>query len=554
MKLFKRLSAMTLSLLMVLLMMPTVALADTVASTAQPAVTDKTITTGSLTITKVGSASEFAVYKLFDMSVASGEDIYTYTANSDFAGFFTKAGAPTTKEIAAYDAVALKTFTGNLQSYISTKGIQPNQAVTASTTETKPDDSTAYTAKFEGLTLGYYLVVETKTTGARVASDDFLVSIPTVATVGGEASWKYDVTANCKDSPVTFDKTIVENNTDVDSVTQQIGKKVDYRLDADVPKYDRNATNITFEITDNMSKGLTYDNDVTVHSVDNAGNTSIDAIDSSFYTVTPTSSTTMAGGTKIAIVFNYDKIKDFSKIKVFYTATLNSDAVIGKEGNPNEAYLTYTNNPDTKTTHDTDKPKTYVYTFGIAIEKVDAANTATKLPNAEFALLDSTKQNTLAVYTYDSTGKVVVISSANTSVLTDSTGMATFLGMKEGTYYIRELTAPSGYSVLPGDVEVVITAVKNSETPPQPTGDFTCQYKLNGAANYTNTDYTYSDASDNTLKILAKFQIADDKGFTLPGTGGIGTTIFTVSGIAIILLGGCLAFVYNKKRKKSAQH
>ncbi|HHV32908.1 MAG TPA: SpaH/EbpB family LPXTG-anchored major pilin [Clostridiales bacterium] len=543
MKLVKKVAAALMSLLMVLLMIPTNALASSITDS----------TTGTLNITKEGSASTFAVYRLFDMSVAAGADAFTYTANAKFSSFFSAAGAPTAKDISGYDANQLKKFTADLRSYISGPDHlvgTTDDAVPATATETAVKTSgDTYTATFNDIAIGYYLVVETATTGARVASKDFLVSVPTGTTTGGVTNWNYNVTAKCKDSTVTFDKTIMKDDKDVDRVTQNIGDTIQYRLVADVPKYDPSAKDITFDISDIMSKGLTFEtNSVEIVGIDGSGSDTT-LTPSTDYTAT--SAKNGKGETIISIRFVYDNIKSYNSVRVYYRATLNQDAVIGSAGNPNEAYLIYTNNPDTKTTHETEHPRTYVYTFGIAIEKEDAANPQTKLSGAEFALLDSTGTKKLAVYTYDASGKVVIINSPNTSVVTGPDGMVYFLGVKEGTYFIQELKAPAGYSILPGKIKVVITAVMGSDH--QPTGDFTCTYSLNdGEAK--ETSYTYADSPANTLKILAKFQIQNDQGFILPGTGGIGTTIFTVTGIAIILVGCFMAsYLYLRKRRNS-QH
>ena len=43
--------------------------------------------------------------------------------------------------------------------------------------------------------------------------------------------------------------------------------------------------------------------------------------------------------------------------------------------------------------------------------------------------------------------------------------------------------------------------------------------------------------------------VSNVKGKTLPGTGGMGTILFTVGGAAVVLLAGALFVVYMRRRK-----
>jgi fimbrial isopeptide formation D2 family protein/LPXTG-motif cell wall-anchored protein len=527
MKLLKKLVPILLSLLMAITMLPISAMATA------------TSTKGSLTINKDGSASTFTIYRIYDMAVGTASDVYTYTPDANFVSFFNANKTITPQAISAYTSAQLDTLTSELQTAITTGNLLSTASKTATLTS-----GTTYSAVFSGLDLGYYLVVETGTTGAKITSKAFLVSVPQGTTgTSGTTTWNYCVTPTLKDSTPTFNKTIVKGGADVATATQNIGDIVNYRLDADVPQYDPNATNITFKMTDIMSKGLTFNNDSSlVVSGYNSVTTTTTTLAPTAYAITPTTNTT-TGITTLTINFVYANIKNYSSVKVVYTATLNKDAVIGGSlGNPNEAYLTYTNSPCAKTTVDTPHVKPIVYTTGIAITKKDSATSA-KLAGAVFTLTSQGKQ--LAVYTYGADGTTRILSSnSGFSVATDTTGMTYFLGLDAGTYIISETTAPSGYSLLSAPITVVITAIKDSTS-----GKYT------GVFHYTIDNKPESIASLTKINdILIDVQVTDDKGYVLPGTGGIGTIIFTVGGIAIILLGSCLALVYNKKRKRSAQH
>jgi fimbrial isopeptide formation D2 family protein/LPXTG-motif cell wall-anchored protein len=553
MKIIKRFGAILLSLLFAFWVIPVNAqeAKNYTPSTDQPSVSDRSIKQGTLTITKEGSTSTFALYRLFSMSCENGSDIYTYSSdNTNFYGYFSQPSAPKVDDIKNYTAAQMTTFTKDLHNYIAGADkiigtaddiIQPDETLKLSAAGTVTKDTLC--SGTATLDLGYYLVIETSTTGARIASDDFVVSVPSVVTdSSGKKAWNYNVTAACKDSPVSFDKKIVEGQERVDSTTKNIGDIVDYEILADVPKYDASVPDDTvkFEISDTMCEGLTFDRDsLVILGIDSNGATTL----TSGYTVeSPTASTTFT------INFIYAQIKNYDAIKVLYDARLNEKAAIGQKGNDNKCELTYTNNPNKSEHHET--RKTYVYTFGINLLKVDSASDNTRLDGATFELLGSDGTTPLAVYTYDSSDpnkSVIQLDSANPSVTTQKGGSAYFLGVKEGTYYLREISAPTGYQLLPGDIAVTIKALTGANG--QPNGDFSCTYTLPGGksmtANYTQT------SSGPILKILATFTVPNTKGFTLPGTGGMGTTIFTVSGIGIVALGGVMALVYYRKKRKA---
>src|SRR5699024_9056960 len=66
-----------------------------------------------------------------------------------------------------------------------------------------------------------------------------------------------------------------------------------------------------------------------------------------------------------------DGVNAASKIIVEYTAELNSDAIIGSAGNPNEVYLEFSNNPYDDGTGNTPEDKVIIFTFEIIANKVD---------------------------------------------------------------------------------------------------------------------------------------------------------------------------------------
>lgn len=277
-----------------------------------------------------------------------------------------------------------------------------------------------------------------------------------------------------------------------------------------------------YKFTDTMSKGLTYD-EKTSFKV-----TSGDKVFAKDNDYTVEVKKQGDGSTVITINFNYDNIKAYAEtgITLNYQATLNKDAVISNKenlGNTNNIQLDYTNNPHVKDSYKKLTDKVTTYTFGFGITKVDSELNSKLLQGAEFSVKDAGGK-TVAKYTYDEKGQVVSLSGNG---VTNSKGITTFLGLKEGKYLITEEVAPSGYSLLKNPVEVTITANKDE------SGNYTGAATIE-ISNGNKAGQIINDISENDGNILFNVQIENHAGFSLPSTGGLGNTGFIK--IAIILL------------------
>ena len=89
-------------------------------------------------------------------------------------------------------------------------------------------------------------------------------------------------------------------------------------------------------------------------------------------------------------------------------------------------------------------------------------------------------------------------------------------------YEFKETKAPEGYSI--------------NET--------------NATVTWSDTDITEDDISDeNASAITGDASMKDTKLASLPGTGGIGTTIFTIGGVVIMISAAGLYFATRKKEQ-----
>lgn len=390
---------------------------------------------------------------------------------------------------------------------------------TASKTQASADPDTV----ISGLDAGYYLIKDTTKVNNHDAATKFIIKIVK------------DATAQPKTGVPTVEKKLQDNDDGVadqwqDVADYDIGESVPFKLKGTMPSNIDDYKTYKYIFHDTLSAGLTFNNDVAVK----IGDTTIDA---SKYTVT-------ANGTSIDIAFT--NVKDLgveitasTEIIVTYSAKVNENAVIGLDGNPNEVYLEFSNNPNQGGEGETGKTptdKVVVFTYELDVTKVDGEDTSKTLKDAEFKLSHNGK------WLVVENGKVKewVSDEASASVLkTDENGKIAIVGLDEGTYSLKETKAPAGYNLISTPIELVITADDLHDV--EYTGsaaDVLTAIKLNGTA---------GDVS----KGLVNTQVENNEGSVLPETGGIGTTIFFVGG-GIIVAAAAVLLIVKIRRKNEA--
>lgn len=233
-------------------------------------------------------------------------------------------------------------------------------------------------------------------------------------------------------------------------------------------------------------------------------------------------------------------------IIVEYSAKLNSNAVIGGTGNRNSVYLEYSNNPNQSGTGDSDntgrtpEDKVVVFTYELDTTKVDKNDPSKKLKDAKFKLYRGSGEE--KQYAQVTDGKVSGwTTEANaTELSSDAQGFFKVTGLDDGTYYLEETVAPDGYNKLTNPVAVIISA------------DTT-----NGQewTNYDQTPLTKIDVTvdgtkgtGNAADGTAAITVANVKGNTLPSTGGMGTVLLYVAGIAVFVLAGATLVMALRRR------
>lgn len=378
---------------------------------------------------------------------------------------------------------------------------------------------------------GYYLIKNTSVGEGEVFTDYIL------RVVG-------DVKVNPKSGKPTLDKQIKHNETGKWGVVgdNQIGDTVEFRTLTTVPIVS-GYTQYTYVIHDEMSAGLTSNvrsnEDVTIKVNDET------VLDKNYYTVTVDEVNTNKFTVTVDVLnaIKDGKMVEGNTLYTYYTGILNEKAKVYNDGKQeNKAYLEYSNNPhDHATTNSTPVKVVYDWTFKMGVKKVDGAD-GTPLTDAKFVLSkekncdlgaigdDGQPHNTenLISLIKNSDGSYTVAPAGyNGSVVNVITaGDITINGLDDATvYYLYETKAPAGYNRLTAAVRFEITA-------------------------------TYSDAGDNCTSVTAtvnndvqssvSVNVKNNKGSTLPSTGGIGTTLFYVIGGGLMAVAAVL--LVTKKR------
>lgn len=365
---------------------------------------------------------------------------------------------------------------------------------------------------------GYYLI---KDKDGSVPSSEtytpYIVSVVGNVTIEPKSNEVPKFTKKLKD---TNDTTGVITGWQ-DSADYDIGDKIPFRLQGTVSKdYDSYKT-YYYAFHDVEEKGLTFDpSSVKVFVGDEVNGTEI----TTGYTVV----TNKADGCTFEIVFDDLKkvtgVTANSIITVTYESTLNTDAVLGEHGNVNTAKLEYSNNPGGNGTGETPWDNVIVFTYKVVVNKVDQDNNP--LEGAQFTLTKKLKDGT----------DVVVPMDVNTTLT-----QFTWSGLDDGDYTLTETVTPAHYNTI-SPITFTVKADHTITWETERREDILTS--LSGDKKVGEITFA-SSKTDGTLTT----DVINNIGTTLPGTGGIGTTIFYVIGGGLMVAAAIL--LITKKRMEN---
>ena len=430
---------------------------------------------------------------------------------------------------------------------------------TPSKTGTIAVDATSGT--ITGLNAGYYLIKDTADVDGEGALTRFMLEVVS------------NVAVTEKASVPTLTKKVKEKNDTTgsesgwqDAADYDIGDTIPYQITGTLPsKFAEFDTYKTYTITDILSAGLTAPakSGITVK----VGETDV----TSHFDITITG----AGTEEQVITIKLNDDEDLKKwtspaltkdstFVVNYTATLNTSAVIGSEGNPNTAKLEFSNNPNYNGDGDTGttpEDKVIVFTYEIKALKVEPDGAAidqtayealTAEQKADYVKVGDKWQKTKALNGAGFTLYKKV--PAGTEGATDGylkigneiTGVTTFQfkGTDAGEYKLVETTVPAGYNKC-DDITFTVEATYDTDSADPKLKTLTVSPETAGFV-VESTSTTTDDVTTTTFSGNITGKVLNQKGTVLPSTGGIGTTLFYAIGGVMVL--AAVVMLIAKKR------
>ena len=552
--------------------------------------------TAVVSVTGLDENATVTLYKIADATYNDAGDTFTGYDYLEGASFANEA-EPTSQEInriaAAIQSGALTpesistTITGGTAS--ATVGIGRYIAIVTST-------DTSYVYNPILLTAGYKLENDDEVIygGSVAVSDTYkfgekaVAKSSTVDVEKGSEGWTPDPTADDESK---------------EKQTAGVGDVIHYTVTPDLPVYPEEATNKTYIVTDTMSEGLTFvyesltvvlgDETLTL----SADNTFVNAAGDVIGTATQ-------GENGYMIVFDYEKLGGQAPV-IKYDGIVNDKAVIGTaEGNVNDVTLYFSNNPtqgetwepteipDENTelpngvTHKEDQD--IIYTYRISFIKTDDAEgeNAKRLEGAVFG-----------IYADEACTQLI------DTVVTNEDGFAESAQVAAGTYYLKEISAPAGYTINEQvyTIEASLTSSTKTTTATTTVFEYTDneeeklagteqvgwlvghksvaadgtvttvyayvamdQYTAGGDYNGLTVVPAYIKSATTTTESNAITTVEDENGAgvtlledavkntelgELPSTGGSGVYLFIIIGVAIM---STIAFVFIRGRRTQA--
>ena len=387
---------------------------------------------------------------------------------------------------------------------------------------------------------GYYLIVDT----INFNDGDFYHAYNSFLLVNDTNQGEYNVIINHKVVKPTVEKKVYDNdNNDISSAggwgssaDHAINEKFQFQLIAKLPAgrdegraYDYYKEYAVL-FNDTLSEGITYDKLDSV-VINSNGHTYDITNDTSKYTITESQNSFVVKIPDVKTCAEGLDLNDGATITVTYTAHLNDEAYVntagGSTSNINKVYLTYSNNPKDESSIGKTPESTpvYVYTYQLNNTKHQDTEKGPALEGACFRLYSDeacTDQSEVQLYQKDGFYYPIkdVLGKEAVEMKSAANGTFNVKGLDAGTYYLKEITPPDGYSAC----KVIPVTIK---------------------ADHSRNDQVNLEGSNLTNDIVN----IKAGGITLPSTGGIGTTLFYVVGGGLMV--AAIVLLVTKKRMEN---
>lgn len=498
--------------------------------------------THTVTISPAKSGHTYEAYQIFTGNLGadgslgnvvwgSGIDQSKLTAEGTDALIKDKDAATVSQNLAAWssDSTDAKAYATAFSGVLSTTHTDSSAFVSTGVG--------SYT--ISGLSDGYYLIQDKA--GTLNEKNDAYTSF--ILKIIGE-----DVTVAPKSTQPTVDKKIQDETGDAEAgategwgntADHDINESFQFKLDATIPAEANLADYKTYKVkfNDTMSKGVTFESiaSVKVNGHNGTAAKTWPLANTDYTATTPAAAEDGTQSWSLTIDDVIAKCEDIKiaqgfTVEVIYKAHLNENATVNGANdtttdNKNSVNLEYSNNPNAEGTGKTEDKTVYAFTFGITNKKVIDSVNGDALAGAGFKLYtDEGCTQEYKLVKDDTLGAYRPAKADETAVEMKSATDGTFpiKGLDAGTYYLKETTTPKGYTTAAvKTIKIDATHFINESGNPQVT---------------LTSDSTF----DN--------KIVDKKGSTLPSTGGMGTVLLYVAGIAVFVLAGATLVMALRRR------
>ena len=450
----------------------------------------------ALMVTNAPVSDTLAAYKILDTFYNASTNVITYEFTSNFKAFLASSSTYKNLTVDEYynltsgDITSGSTRTSSTLDRLASayaSYVKTNSVIGADLTYDAGEGATGTV-----LPAGAYLVLP------KVTNSVYAVMVGNIIPTANGNDWTIDdATIVAKVANASVVKS-VGSIGHVDG-TYDIGEEFSYFLVGGVPQYPTNATNKVYTMKDIIGAGLDFSaisnfvvKDGETSLLVNSDGTVVNAAGNTVATIT-------ISGKNLTIAFNVDYVTS-TTVTVEYKAKLNNSAVLGDTGNLNSATLTYSNDPYGTGTITSNVAQTSVFTYGVEVLIYANGDKSKVLSGVKFE-----------VYSDASLTKKLG------EMTTDSTGRGRLPGLAEGTYYLKQVSTASGYTLAKGAITIKV--------------------KLEGS-------------TPGSVEGYYEAEVAAFEAGTLPFTGGPGTILYTVIGMITVVSAILLFVLYTRKKKQ----